>query len=205
MTEYRLSNLGLQENELCLGLEVLGNCKYTYLIHPDDNDIIIFMGKIDDPTAPLPLVNDIKNAYDQALIDKQAQLMKPKLISNKVTTSDSSFTFVTCPEGNACVTIPIGSNSVASTIDSTKMENQILVNNNEYINQVANLPIYKYNITGQPSTSLRIAPTGNDWNNVFNFESKDPTKQNIELMDMIGVMLSCIQNLNARIAQLENN
>ena len=205
MTEYRLSELNLQEHELCLGLEVLGNNTYSYSINLTDNDLILFHGKIDDPSAPLPSSSDIKNAYDQFTNTQAQKVLQPKLMRNNVTTEDNSFKFVSCSAGNTCVTIPKGSNSIATVMDQTKIENMAAVDDNEFVSAIETLPVYKYNIIGQPASALRIGCLGNEWNNVFNFESKDPALQNIELMDMIGTLLVTVKNLNRRIKQLESN
>lgn len=160
----------------------------------------LFFTQVDIPSVDD--VNAVKPSVEQDILNKQN---RAQTVNNRITTRDKSFTFVTCPNGNACVTILPGSNSVASNLDGTKRENLTSVPSNTYTSLVQNLPIHTYNIIGQDVNKLHIGPNSDDWNNVFNFESKDPAKQNVELMDIIGVMLTCIKDLSARVSALESN
>lgn len=200
--EYTLSSLGLEEHELCLGLELLGGCTYTY--KNKDHDTIIFLGRIDDPLAPLPNPKDIKDAYNEYTSSTISQNDMPKIVPNKLLSYDGSYTFVTSIESSTSVTIPEGSNSIATHIDPSRVENVKIVDGREYVEKVSSLPICTYNIINQSHSSVRIGPMPQDWNTVFNFEAKDPTLQNIELMDTIGVLLACVKNLSERIEILES-
>jgi hypothetical protein len=209
MTQYKFSTLGITQPQLTISLPILtNNATLGFATDPNDIDAFTYFGTNDNPNALLPNAQDIINTFNQYTIDLQAQeeikMATPLEIRSKITTDCKSMSFITCSDNHSCVNILAGSNSIATNIDVNNIENLTPVSDTAFVSSISALPLYSYNIINQDQSNLRIGPKPADWNNVFNFQSKDPTLSNIELMDTIGVLLSVVQNLNRRITQLEN-
>ncbi len=200
MTTYSLQNLGLTYPEFSGGLSCM-DTEYTHLVDPDNIDSVTFLGKRSDPSVPLPSSQDIRNAYN-AFVERPLVPCVGTMRST-VSTSCGSYTFLTSENGSTSVHIPSGSISIASCLDPSTHENVSPVPDTQFMASIENLQVYSYNLVGQDPLRVNVGFSGTDWNNVFNFSTKDSTLTKVELMDVIGVMMSTIQNLNRRVKQLE--
>lgn len=118
-----------------------------------------------------------------------------------------------------------GSSSWASVCDRNKKENLVLLNSSDIMDRISQLPLYKYNYIGNPSQCKNMGPMAQDWHDLFPCEQctreteivepdgsitiekkTGPAKDqlSIETMDLIGSLLACVQDLNARVKELES-
>lgn len=208
--EYNFSQYGIDKNVLPYCFRKI-NPLFAFEID-EQNDLIRWWGiatpiteapyfSFEQCQIPTPAEASVYTSIVEA--ENDALLNKPRKLASRLITNTCGIDFFTCNESNSWVSILPGSNSISSSFDVAKQENITVVENNTYLPLVEDLPLYTYTITGQSANMVRIGPNPNDWNTVFNFENKDPTKKNIEVMDMMGVMLSCIKDLNSKIVSLE--
>ena len=110
-------------------------------------------------------------------------------------------TFFTNTANTTGVTIGAGGGSWASVSDVNKKENLVELDCQDVMNKMENLPIYQYNYIGNPKEQKCWGPTAQDWYKLF------PTQKDqlsIETMDMIGVLMATVKNLNNRVKDLES-
>lgn len=207
MTQYILSDLGITQAQLSLALPVLNPLYLGFIPDPENFDSITFLGTSDDPSAPIPDSQLIIDTYDACVLEIQQQELALKnetlTVSNKITTTDQSFCFITDPVVNSQVQIHTGGICPTVFLDGNSQENVVPVANDEFIDLVESLNVNKYNMIGQPNEKLYVSPSGSDWNGVFNFAAKDDTTTNVELIDIIGVLLSVNKDLIRRVKALE--
>jgi hypothetical protein len=94
------------------------------------------------------------------------------------------------------VTLAAGGAAWAAVSDKNMKDLHCAVKPTQILNQVRQLPIYRYNYKGQGPEMCYIGPCAQDWHNLFP-SGKDPLK--IDTIDPVGVALACCRALDARI------
>jgi len=137
-------------------------------------------------------------------------------------------TFFTNTTNTTGVTLAAGGSSWGVVSDVNSKENMLQVDYQSLMDKVNYLLIYEYNYIGNDPKQKCFGPTAQDWHTQFpcetitteildlngdsvldefdlpTFEEVDAKNQLvIEVMDMLGVALACIKNLNQRIQVLE--
>ena len=110
-------------------------------------------------------------------------------------------TFFTNNANSTGVTIGAGGGSWASVSDVNKKENLVELDCQDFMNKMEDLPIYQYNYIGNSKEQHCFGPTAQDWYKLFPTEKDQLT---IETMDMIGVLMATVKNLNNRVKDLES-
>ena len=110
-------------------------------------------------------------------------------------------TFFTNNTNTTGVTIGAGGGSWASVSDVNKKENLVELDCQDFMNKMEDLPIYQYNYIGNSKEQHCFGPTAQDWYKLFPTEKDQLT---IETMDMIGVLMATVKNLNKRVKDLES-
>ena len=73
----------------------------------------------------------------------------------------------------------------------------------EILDELAKMPIMKWNYNGQPEANCHLGPTAQDFNAAFGFGAGEGMagKQFLSSMDVDGVALAAIQGLNEKLEQ----
>lgn len=82
------SDLNLTQQQFFVGIKEL-DPTYTYKFFIDENgnldtNIIIFLGKLNDISTPLPSSNDILNAYNKVMRNEKRKIKKLSKLSNDI-------------------------------------------------------------------------------------------------------------------------
>lgn len=127
------------------------------------------------------------------------------------------------------VSLANGASSWAAISDINKKENLVVCDGGYCLDSIDQMPIYEYNYINNPPEQVCMGPVAQDWNTYFGaadatFDvlnsngdvvldegtglpvtevrpAKDPLK--IEMMDMIGVLLAAVKELNVQIKTLQ--
>ncbi|MGW5051362.1 tail fiber domain-containing protein [Actinokineospora sp. NPDC004072] len=89
------------------------------------------------------------------------------------------------------------------TIDATADDEVVEpapVNGHEILDKVVELPISTWRYQWEPEGTRHLGPMAQDWQQVFGLSADGRT---IPLVDAIGVLLTAVQALARRVAELE--
>ena len=100
------------------------------------------------------------------------------------------------------VTLAAGGSSWASVCDENVKENQVLMNGSDYLDGIMNIPCYKYNYIGNDTTQYCYGPCAQDYHAEFP-STKD--QYSIEVMDLVGILMACVQQLNTNLMESQSN
>ena len=90
MTMYNITlDLHLTEQQFYVGIREL-DPTYAYKFYIDENgkldtNIIIFLGKVNDPSATMPLSNDILNAYNKVIKNEKKKMRNLSKFNTNIT------------------------------------------------------------------------------------------------------------------------
>jgi hypothetical protein len=97
------------------------------------------------------------------------------------------------------VLLPPGSGSWSSMSDESMKENMTVVEGEELLNKVSNIPILTWNYTSQAPDVRHIGPTAQDFHRAFGFGEDD---KHISNVDADGVALAAVQALAKKTNEL---
>lgn len=124
------------------------------------------------------------------------------------------YTFYTNDAKTTGVTVGAGGSSWSMVSDVKVKENLVALDTANCLTQVNNIPVYSFNYIQEESVDpitdeiipaapkpTCMFPTAQDWNAAFP-STKDPGK--ICSMDIIGVLMGCVQELTKKVESLQN-